>query len=545
MPELRPRSILLTLLLLGALIYGFRPGFPDFWGSHWESRRAGIGREMLETGDWMVPVENGRVALEKPPLYYWMIAAAMGVTGNHAELGARLPSVAAAVVGLAVTWRLAVLLGGGGSGLFAVLFLLGNVVYFGHARTAEMDMVLLAVEGAAAWAFLEARAGNGRRLLPLVGWALLAAGFMLKGPVGIVVPVAVLLVFRIAGRRDSGPAASGWVRPGPGFLLFLLLALPWYAFVLIRYSDALSIFLHQTVARIGEPYDHQEPFWYYLPVLATAFLPGALFLPVWAREAWGRGDGDAPEEPRRNLRRVATAVLALVVFFSLSGSKRVYYVLPLWPLLAVGAGIAVDRAWRAGRVRWMVAPTAALTGILAVAAVAAGLVPELGGPPFFARTGFAFGMLAVMALAGAWGFRLALRGRWIRGLAYATAVLILGNLFVVQAVGPVSNAYRSRADFARGVDVRVRMGEPLFIYRSTNLALPFYAHRVMPFLHDRRDLEAVLDIQPAIDLVLDPRQMKSLVEDGFRVDPLYQESWSPPGRPRDVRSLILARVARG
>jgi 4-amino-4-deoxy-L-arabinose transferase-like glycosyltransferase len=545
LPDLRPRSILLALLVLAALVYGFRLGFPDFWGSHWESRRAGIGRGMLESGDWVVPVENGRVALEKPPLYYWMIAAAMGATGNHAELGARLPSAVAAVVGLAVTWRLAVLLGGGGSGLFAVLFLLGNVVYFGHARTAEMDMVLLTVEGGATWAFLEARAGTGRRWLPVVGWALMAAGFMLKGPVGIVVPVAVILVFRIAGRRDPGGEASGWVHPGPGLLVFLLLALPWYAIILARFSDAASIFIHQTLARIGEPYDHQEPFWYFVPVLAVAFLPGTLLFPAWVREAWGGADGELPEEPRRNLRRLAVAILALLVFFSLSGSKRVYYILPLWPLLAAGAGIAVERAWAAGRTRWLAVPAAILTGVLALASVAAALVPELGGPPYFARTVFAFAMLAVMALAGAWGFRAALGGRWLRGLAFGTAVLVLGNLFVVQAVGPVSNAYRSRADFARAVDVRVRMSQPLFIYRSTNLALPFYAHRVMPFLHDRSALDRVLDAVPSIDLVLDPERMKRLQEDGYRVERLYEASWSPPGRPDDVRALVLARVARG
>jgi len=499
---------------------------------------------MLESGDWVVPVENGRVALEKPPLYYWMIAAAMGATGNHAELGARLPSAVAAVVGLAVTWRLAVLLGGGGSGLLAVLLLLGNVVYFGQARTAEMDIVLLAVEGAATWAFLEARAGTGRRWLPMAGWILMAAGFMLKGPVGIVVPVAVVLVYRIAGRRDPGPEASGWVHPGPGLLVFLLLSLPWYAIILARFSDALSIFIHQTVARIGEPYDHREPFWYFGPVLATAFLPGTLFLPVWVREAWGRTGGELPESSRRHLRRLAVVVLVLLVFFSLSGSKRVYYILPLWPLLAAGAGVAMERAWAAGRERWLTIPAALLTGVLAVAAVAAALVPELGGPPFFARTVFAFAMLAVMALAAAWGFRAALRGRWLGGLAFGTAVLVLGNLFVVQAVGPVSNAYRSRADFARAVDVRVRMSEPLFVYRSTNLALPFYAHRVMPFLHDAAALDSVLAAVPSVDVVLDPRAMDALRQSGHRVEAIYRESWSPPGRPKDVRSLVLARVAQ-
>ncbi len=554
MPEFPRRGALAALLLIAALAYGYRLGFPDFWGSHWESRRAGIGRTMLETGEWTVPYENGVLALQKPPLYYWMIAGSMAVTGNREELGARLPSAVAAVAALALTWRLAVLLGGGGGGapLFAVLFLFGNVVYFGHARTAEMDMVLLAVETAAAWAFFEARA-RARRSPPapggaaarprgpaafaLAGWVLLAAGFMLKGPVGIVVPLALVLAWRLAGRRDPG-APRGWIRPGLGLPLFLVLGLAWYAVVLARIPGSLHTFLHETVARIGEPYDHQEPAWYYLPVLLVGFLPATLFTPLWVREARGSGPSAVL------LRRLAVVLAVLVVFFSLSGSKRVYYVLPLWPVLALGFGAAVDAARRRGPrpTRWLTAPLVLLGLVLALAAPAAALVPVLGGPPFFARSAAAYGLLAVIAGLGAWGTVLALRGHRLRSLVAATAALVLANLFVVEGVGPVSNAYRSRAGFAREVAERVPPEVPVFIFRATNLALPFYADRVMPFLRNTEQVADAVRERGEILLVLDPDHERALREAGLRIIPVFTRAWTPPGRPGDVRAMELARV---
>lgn len=496
---------------------------------------------MLETGDYVVPRQNGSITLNKPPLYYWLMAGTMALSGDHAELGARLPSALAAVAALAVVWRMGTLLGGGASGTFALLFLLGNLLYFGHARTAEMDMLLLAVEAGATLAFLEARAGRPRWVW--AGWLLAAAGFLIKGPVGILVPVTVVAVYRLADRRAAGAAAGaaagGWIRPGRGLLLFLALVLPWFLVIFHRLPDAVEIFRRETLTRYGGELDHQEPFWFYLPVLLGGFLPGSLTFPLWLREARRRGGPAAS-----HLGRLALTLALLLVFFSLSGSKRVYYVLPLWPLLAVGCGIAMEQARRTAPTRWLTAPTAALAAVMGLVAAAAALAPEWGGPRFYAQDPIAYGLLAVMGGLGWWGAVRAARGAWVRGFTLLTASLVVANLFLVESVGPVSNAYRSRKDFARAVAERVPEGEPLYMFRQSSFALPFYARRVMPDLLDAEELAAVLrDLDP-VPVILNDGHVRHLRERGFWVEPLFERTWSPPGRPEDARYLALARVGQ-
>jgi 4-amino-4-deoxy-L-arabinose transferase-like glycosyltransferase len=530
-----PRARLAAILLAAAALYTFQLHVPEFWGRHWESRRALVARAMVEEGHWWVPHQNGAITLNKPPLYYWLVAGTMGLVGNHDELGARLPSAAAAVVGLALVWRWGRLAGGAAGG-FAVLFLLGNVLYFGHARTAEMDMVLLAVETGAALAFLEARARPRAPAWSWLGWSLAAAGFLIKGPVGVVVPLAVVLVYRIGDALDrDGP--RGWVRAGRGLPLFALLALPWYVAMLAEFPWAGDAFFRQTATRVRGNLDHVEPFWFYLPVLLGGLLPATLFVPAWIRGARRR----SPEGS--HLRRLAWVLAVLFVVFSASGSKRVYYVLPLWAPAAAGFGIAAAARRRENPgARDLLVPAGALGALLAVAAVAVPLVPAWGGPPFF-RSGLAATLvLAIVAGSGALGVLAARRGRFERSLGWATAALAGACVFNVLAVAPVSNAYRSRADFARAVAAAVPPGAPIVAAGLDNFALPFYAGRDIPEAGPLCERFCREPRPRVLHVVLDPAGAERLAADGFTMERVLEGSWAPPGRPHRVQTLILARV---
>lgn len=523
------RRRLLVLILTAAALYGHRLESPDFWGRHWESRRALIARAMLEDGDWLVPSQNGDVTLNKPPLYYWTMAGSMAAAGRT-ERGARLPSVFAAIAGLVLTWRVAIRLGGEGAGFWAVYFLAVNPLYWGHARTAEMDMLLLAVELAAVWAFLRAR--DGSRAGPWLGWAFTAAGFLIKGPVGIVVPVAVILVYAVADRRRGRPGPTGWVRPGRGIALFLALVLPWFITVLFRVPGAADVFWLQALGRYRGELDHLEPFWFYGPVLLGGFLPGTLFLPLWFRHLRGSGSPG-------HLRRLGIVLLVLLVFFSISGSKRVYYILPLWPLLAIGMGMALNRE---GGGRRLAVPAAILAGGLGAAAIAVGVLPSLGGSAFYAETPAAFAVLGGMAGMGAAGVILAVKGRW-RSALVAVGLVLAGALgFTVDAVYPVSNAYRSRAAFARDAAAAAPPGEPLVMFRQDNFAVPFYADRVVPNLRDPQAVRDSLAAHPRLFVILDPRQARRLDEAGFRVTDRMCSRWIPPGRDATPRDLSLVTI---
>jgi 4-amino-4-deoxy-L-arabinose transferase-like glycosyltransferase len=95
---------------------------------------------------------------------------------------------------------------------------------------------------------------------------------------------------------------------------------------------AHDILLRQTAGRYTDSWDHQHPFWYYLGVIVTSWLPLTLTLP-----------GVVPRWRERIAARDARFLIPLVwialvvVFFSFPKGKRDVYIMPALPLLAVCA----------------------------------------------------------------------------------------------------------------------------------------------------------------------------------------------------------------
>ncbi len=347
---LRWRSVLWLLLIPSLLLY-VSMAFPLFEPD--EGRYAEIPREMLERGEWVVPYLDSEPYLDKPPLLYWSVMLSYRVFGIH-DWAARL------VPALAI--HLTVLL----------------VYLFGRRRVGERA----AFRGALLLAFAPAFVTIGR-LLVIDGllslwvtltvfsawealatsrwssaWWLLAGlaagcGILSKGPVTLILTLPPL-------------ALAQWLRGRPirlwswNALVFTVAALavsiPWYVAICLRLPKFAGYFLWQhNLMRFLSPFDHLEPFWYYLPILAFGFLPGTLLLPAFLRFL-GSGRSEV-----RALRGPALGVLLLtggwcVLFFSLSGSKLPTYILPAFPFLALAVGCfwatgpLCDRRWVSGLV---------------------------------------------------------------------------------------------------------------------------------------------------------------------------------------------------
>ncbi|MDY0095265.1 MAG: glycosyltransferase family 39 protein, partial [Candidatus Vecturithrix sp.] len=133
---------LLLLLLVCAIVFGFQVGSYDFWGRHGEARRAEVSREMVASGNWLVPHLNGEPFVTKPPLYYWAAAAMFKLTGRFDEFSARIPSVIAGTLGVLVTYFWANAMFSARVGCFAGIILATSFLYSGMARTADVDMML-------------------------------------------------------------------------------------------------------------------------------------------------------------------------------------------------------------------------------------------------------------------------------------------------------------------------------------------------------------------------------------------------------------------
>jgi 4-amino-4-deoxy-L-arabinose transferase-like glycosyltransferase len=478
LPEGPRERTLLVLLLAATFLLVLEPGRVPLFEPD-EGRYGEIPREMLASGDFLTPRLNGVLYFEKPPLYYWSVAASMAVLGET-EFAVRLPGKLAAA-GLVL---LAAAFAGGRygarTGLLAGLVAASSLLVVALARLAIIDpMLALAMSGAAfAFAAFTERDASGdtkgaRRAL--YGFHVAsAAAVLLKGLVGVVLPGGAIVVWALVTGRWR--TLLRVFSPAP-LLLFLALALPWHVAMALKHPDFLQFYVvHEHFQRFATTEHRREgPLLYFLPVLLAGFLPWTAFLgrlgrtwPGLARSAWRERQAEG---------FLWIFSLLVFVFFSLSRSKLIPYVLPIWPALAVLLALGIERALAAGAdfARERVA-TAILFGAVLAAGAAYGF-----GAGFLERFGArAAGACALVALLGGFVLNVSprLTGRadapvlvgapWLAFTAFLLAVLPGAARWVTP--WPVVEAALHALERDT---VLVQRGHYLEV-------LPFYARRLTP-----------------------------------------------------------------
>ena len=247
---------------------------------------------------------------------------------------------------------------------------------------------------------------------PAAEYWLIAAGagaagaFLVKGPVGLVLPAAVVVPVVawtwFHGRRPG--ASRGAV--AATIAVFAILAVPWYAAMALEHGPAYveRFFIGENLDRFATArFNDPRPIWYYLPIVAGGLLPWTPFVVLWGPalgRAWRRRRAGAAEI------RLALWALAPLVFYTLSVGKQPRYVLPVLPPLAVLLAAAMRRAAAGEERRGLLTGAAVATGVLVVLVAerlhaARALLVEWSGPwvPGLAATLLVLG--AAIASGGA------------------------------------------------------------------------------------------------------------------------------------------------
>ena len=361
------------------------------------------GREMVESGDWRTPRYNRQHRFEKPVLFYWLVALAYLAAGAG-EAAARAPSALAGLglVFIAFACARRWYADDPGAALLAGAVTATAFGYVMTARQALPDLALAFFITAATWAAFEALVvprprDSGRRKWLAASGAALAAGFLTKGPVGVVLPALIVgppAVRRcfVEGRREAaGPGPRLARLAGDAGLLAVIclgLALPWFAAMTAAHGTAYleRFFVAENLERFATArYNDPRPLWYYVPIVFGGLLPWSPLMLVWwrpLRRVAARARRIEPAEAW-----LALWALAPLVFYSLSVGKQPRYVLPVLPPLAILLARGVSRALAAadgrGRDRLLAAGGAASGALLLIfgAAVArAGAVLGTGAP---------------------------------------------------------------------------------------------------------------------------------------------------------------------
>ena len=303
-------------------------------GDNDEAFYAESAREMVESGDWLTPHFNYEPRFQKPALYYWVTAALFKVTWPS-EFGARFFAALAGVGLVLVTTACGRRWYDESVGLLAGAIAATSFGYFALSRLSLPDLPLAFFVTASIWTVFVAtleRERNPRQWLLLAATAA-ALGFLVKGPLAVVLPAIVVLPILLMERRSYNVQLSDVVL---ALLLFLLIALPWYAVMWFKHGTEYlaGFFIGDNLERFAtDRFNDPRPWWFYLPILGGGLLPWTplaltWFGPVMQFLTRRRDIGTL------DLRLLLWALLPLA-FFTLSVGKQPRYILPVLPPVAI------------------------------------------------------------------------------------------------------------------------------------------------------------------------------------------------------------------
>jgi 4-amino-4-deoxy-L-arabinose transferase-like glycosyltransferase len=481
----------LAVLVACAIAYFVGTGEVPFY-TRGEPREGLVVREMLRTGDWLVPARPDDEPTRKPPLYYWAAAPVLAALPDAPERALRLPSAVLATAAVLATWATARAAWGPASALPAALVLATAFEWVRAATSARVDMTLAAMLACAFAGFVLALArGSGWTVLAAAGAAL---GTLAKGPVALMLPALAFAVFAL-GRREV--AAIRRLRAPTVLAAAAVVAAVWYALAYHRLgAELLGVVARENWLRFLGADDadasHRHGPLYLVGLGLVGFLPWTPLLPL--------GLAFAARRPRTAPTAFAAAwAVAVFAFFAVAAAKRSVYLLPATPALACLVGAAVTAAPEEGplvgltrKLALLYAPGLALVALL-LAALAAGLDPSpltdrllrpsdaIGARTLVSAARAAAPALAAVALATLAAAVLA--GRAARAAAWRRVVFVVSVTMVLWTatfnvlIHPAIARARTLKSFLAHVATVAPVDRPLYARFPPDPGLRFYAPR--------------------------------------------------------------------
>jgi len=345
--DLYLRKPVLCILLFSMLLTLPFIGIADFY-TKGEPREASPAISMIQDGRWILPHSYADEIGFKPPLMQWIIAGISLVAGGVSETTSRMPS-ALSLIGLTVftlifflkrkTKMEAV--------LAALIFLTGFEIHR-NGLECRLDMMLAFFMSMSLFEMFKWEE-KGLKGFPVLLFLFLSCASLVKGPVGIVLPCIVFVLYLLLIGYSFGKAL--WKNLLVAVPVLLVLSV-WYFlayrqegdyFLSIAFAENVGRFLGMKRDALGITYElgHEGPFWYYLPAILTGFLPWSLAL-VFAAFAFGYKKWWKKMKSANEswLKRIASMdrvtlfslliVIVFICFYAIPSSKRSVYILPVY-----------------------------------------------------------------------------------------------------------------------------------------------------------------------------------------------------------------------
>lgn len=329
---------LLLLITLGGTLFFYKVSTlpltePD------EARCGVIVRDMIRNHHWLVPHLGSKPYFDKPAPFFWLAAVVQKVTGDEESPG-RIIAGLTALVAVLVTYAAARSIFNPLAGLLAGVILITTGEFLYIARWYRMDMPFAASMWAGLWLFLQAEIKRQNEHEYKGGWIgfylFCAVATLFKGPAGLVLPVLIVAMYLLLSGK---PRRFFELFNLKGVILYLLISAPWYVAISLKEPHyAYEFFIRQNIARYTtSTFGHTRwPAVIYIPILLAGLMPWTIYLPGICIRYFPRRWSKRNNPPA--ILFLWLAILVPLIFFSLSRTKLMNYILPVFPPLAVMIG---------------------------------------------------------------------------------------------------------------------------------------------------------------------------------------------------------------
>ncbi len=466
-----------------------------------EGNYATVSREMAASGDFVLPTYNGEPFYDKPPFLYWAQALSIQVFSNTA-FAARFPSAVAGTVLVLVVFSFARKIYGEKAGLLSAVVLASSLLTAGVARMAITDVHLALAMSSALFLFFLAEHEQAGKWAYIAFWLLLGIAVLIKGPVGLLLPLFIAGVYALWRGRIAANINRYHLA---GLVAMLAITVPWFLAV-DKASGGTFIkefFLYHNVDRaMGKAFHHNYAVWFYIPIFLLGFFPWSVFFIGALKRLFLKRPVD--------LAGHATFFLTLtcgVIFlaFSALASKLPAYIYPMFPAAAVlvGAYLAKIGEVTKRELMWIGSSILAFSCLVAVA-LFIGMghlpyeLPEIVPVIIVMGAGLVAGSLAGLVF-------IILDKRPIAVASHAAGVLVFILAAVIFGL-PIAGKYEAEPsiiiaekinEYAETDDTAI-----LYVMRPTMFAVPYYAERPVYVRENPKDIEEKIEKNEIVYLVV-------------------------------------------
>jgi 4-amino-4-deoxy-L-arabinose transferase-like glycosyltransferase len=284
----------------------------------------------MSVNPWVVPIMNGQVRLQKPPLPYWCTAVLYRMFGES-EFSSRVTPALLGAIAVLLVWDVARMLLGNVAAWYAGLVWISSYFIVDEFRKSMADPYLAFFVLMAVWAWLRGHRSTfpfspphaGGPFTTLLFYLAMALGTLSKGPIiFLFVPIIISAIWacypKLRVNRFSTRSMFVHVL---GILLFILITAPWGIAVIRSVPNAIELWRYESIGALSDKSENARPWWFYLPNVFQITLP---WTPLWVMGLF------LPFKfPSRWRFFAIVSVAALVLVFSCSYAKKNAYLLPL------------------------------------------------------------------------------------------------------------------------------------------------------------------------------------------------------------------------